>query len=311
MHSKHGRMMRIVVGFVLALTLGLAGTLAGAGKAYADTGNNQVTHVYMNLDDFGSTSQQDQYQGLLDSLRAATGHLYRGSTYVTQSSNTGLIRLSLHINSTGEQMDLWLNPSNLYVLGFSNSQGLTWQFNDMAGVLANRLGTANVPGINPVVQDLFFGGGYPELTPSAGRDRNSIQINYADVLGSVRQLSGVTNPTGGQSNGSPQTYTARSLLLMIQFTSEAARFWDVQGIFRSTMIGQNQGPGLSLTIQELENNWEFISQYGISVTQNPSTPGIVAHYVNPYLPFFSWAAVAARTALLLYTINYLPSHTEL
>ena len=299
------RRIRTLAAAILVLGLLAPGAITlAATSASASVPQNGITHVYMNLDDFGSSSQQDQYQSLLNSLRSAianTNTVYRGNTYLTQASSAGLVELTLTVVSTNNTVTLWIDPTNLYIMGFSNNDGVTWQFNDQTSLSA-RLSRTTYQMNGGYARTLPFGGSYGSLTASSGNNRDNMGINYPDILGSVNQLATVTDPTGGQANGSNQQWTARSLLLMVQFTSEAARFYDIDGVFRATMIGANQGPGLSAEQQTLENDWGQISNYGISVTNNPSTPPYVASN-NPYIAFNSWADIATKMAVLLYTYS--------
>ena len=89
-------------------------------------------------------------------------------------------------------------------------------------------------------------------------------ISWFDLNGSVDQLATYTG-------NNPQA-TARSLMFMIQYTSEAARFYDVEGIMRTAMRTDQRQQGLPDRQQSLENNWGQISQYAYDVTNNPSTP---------------------------------------
>ncbi|MGW2689847.1 ribosome-inactivating family protein [Streptomyces sp. NPDC001414] len=272
----------------------------------------------MNLSENGSNAQQSQYQGLIDSLRrasAGTTGPYRGSTYLSQYPDQGLIRLTLTRLSNSDEVSLWIDPVNLYVLGFTNRSNQTWQFNDNRFSLANRLSTSGFQP-NGAVQTLPFGGNYLSLTASAGVNRGNFLHNYGDVIGSVSQLATVTNPTGGQANGSNQQWTARSLLLLIQMTSESARLYDINGVFRTTMIGTNASPGITAYQSNLENGWGQASGYGQNVTNNPAVPGITT---TGGVTWNSWADIAARIAILLYRTGIVPdggsssnwSHDEL
>ncbi|MFF4247042.1 ribosome-inactivating family protein [Streptomyces sp. NPDC001822] len=291
---------------------------AGAATASAAVGQNQITHLYMNLGTPNS-GQQNQYQALIDSLRVAAsdggGSHFRGNTYLSQYNNQGLIRLSLRLTDEQQEISLWIDPQNLYVLGFTNNANQTWQFNDNRFSLADRLSASGYQS-NGAVQTLYFGGGYTSLTASAGRDRGTFQHNWADIVGSVRQLARVTNPTGGQNNGSQQTYTARSLFLMIQMTSEAARFYDITGVFRSAMVNADRPAGITAYQSNLENGWGQASAFGWSVTNNAQTPGIVT---TGQVAWNNWADVASRIAIMLFRITAIPdagnsgqwSHDEL
>ncbi|MFF4490035.1 ribosome-inactivating family protein [Streptomyces sp. NPDC001544] len=300
-----------LIAFALALT-------TGAGPASAAVGPNQITHVYMNLANQGSQSQQNQYQGLIDSLRQASSQFtgsYRGNTRITQYSDQGLIRLSLHVTASNTETSLWIDPSDLYVLGFSNQWNQTWQFNDNRINLGTRLAQSGFT-TNGNVQTLFFGGAYTSLPASAGVNRSNFQHDYSDIIGAVEQLAHVTNPTGGQANGSDQQWTARSLLLLIQATSEAARFYDINGVFRTTMLGAYGSRGLTAYQQNLENAWSAASAFGYNLTNYGSATPITT---TGGISWNQWSDVASRIAIMLYRITAVPdqgnsgdwSHDEL
>ncbi|MFB8754457.1 ribosome-inactivating family protein [Streptomyces nigra] len=305
--ARIGRRARLLVSFVVASLLAAGVTVTtGAGTASAIVGRNQITHLYMNLGISGNYGQRDQYQGLINSIRVAASNrgaeTFRGNTYIAQYADQGLIRVSLHLNADNQEMSLWLDPQNLYVLGFTNTYNQTWQFNDNRFNLADRLSASGFQS-NGAVRTLYFGGAYPSLTASAGVNRGNFSHNYNDVLGSVRQLARVTNPTGGQANGSEQQWTARSLFLMIQMTSEAARFYDINGVFRSTMYGTYTQPGIVSWQSNLENGWSQASAFGYSVTNDPTTPGIVT---TGQVQWHSWSDVSDRIAIMLYKIPSVP-----
>lgn len=295
-------LLALAVATLLAFALALT---AGTGSASAAVGQNQIRHVYMNLANQGSSSQRDQYQGLIDSLRAASSQFdgsYRGNTRITQYSDQGLIRLSLNVSAGNTEASLWIDPSDLYVLGFSNRWGQTWQFNDNRVDLGARIAASGYA-INGAVQTLFFGGAYTSLPASAGVTRGNFPHDYADVVGSVEQLANVTNPTGGQANGSDQQWTARSLLLLIQFTSEAARFYDINGVFRTTMTGAFGGRGLTAYQQNLENAWSAASAYGYNLTNYGSAAPVTT---TGGITWQQWSDVASRIAIMLYRITAVP-----
>jgi hypothetical protein len=103
---------------------------------------------------------------------------------------------------------------------------------------------------------LSFGGNYNSLTQAAGRGRETMPISYFDVWNAIFNLA-------YEDTHNNQQGIARSLMLMIQFTSESARFNDVCGVMSDVMHSSGSSyPGLPMLQQQLENNWASISQFG-------------------------------------------------
>jgi len=64
-----------------------------------------------------------------------------------------------------------------------------------------------------------------------------------------------------------------SLMTLIHFVSEAARFNDIEGTFRSSMMDY-QTRFIPASQQHLENNWATLSSFFFRYRQNPNTPPI-------------------------------------
>ncbi|MEU4348201.1 ribosome-inactivating family protein [Streptomyces sp. NPDC023838] len=250
------------------------GTLTTAGLAQANTEFRHVTHVWMDLGDGPSGEERIQYSTFLASLRAAVESPAGGET---QDANAGLVQASLSaLDGQGNRhtVDLWINPSNLYLVGFSNENHVTWQFNDVRSNdghdmdLNRRITQTTVPyrpQTSGPVRDLSFGSNYNSMSGAAGRDRSAMGIGFNDIRASIVQLATVQNPFGAG-----QRDTARSLMLMVQMLSEAARFNDIEGVFRSAMSTWDV-QRLSFTHQRLENSWDPISEYAhdLQAGRNP------------------------------------------
>jgi hypothetical protein len=280
LYKKHRKAMQRALLLFLALLLATLGTLtANDSKALASVPPGQVTHVFLNLNDSGSQSQSDQYQRLLVSLRQAASQgnaYYRSDVYRTQHASGGVIRLSLHINSNSREISLWINPQNLYVLGFTAADGATtYLFPDQ-----NQETITNIPNLS--FRNLPFRSDYLSLERAAGRNLDAIgRPNYGSVLNAIEQLAS-TNSLNVSSRETPQ-----ALQLLIQFSSEAARFDRVSSIFGSIMRGQSPFNAIDATTVGLERSWGQISNYGQAVTQNPRTPGITAGGVR----YNSWRGI--------------------
>ncbi|MFD5434449.1 ribosome-inactivating family protein [Kitasatospora sp. NPDC127067] len=239
------------------LSVALTGVLGGAGAAQARTEFHQMSHVWFDLSEQGpGENERIRYSTFLASLRAAVAGY---NTQETQLEDVGLVQVSLTaLDDRGQRRhtDIWINPSNLYVWGFSNENGVTYQFDDINNALASRIAetTSPRPPVNPNVQTMNIGSNYNGLSGAAGRDRGAAPISWIDLRYSIVQLAGESNPWGNRQA------TARSLSLMIQALSEAARFNDVEGTFRAAM---NDWSVRNLPIQQqyLENSWDALSRF--------------------------------------------------
>jgi hypothetical protein len=300
-----GRKTRLRL-LILLATISLAMTtavFANTSVANADTPGNGVGHVYLNLNVPGFTAQS-QYSSFITSLRNAAGHSFRDGVLVTQGSSNAIIRVDVTAPG-GQVLWLWVTPDNLYVRGFTSAANdFTYYFNDGYNLQQefNALGgnEAN-PLLPPAYYDTFalnFGGNYNSLTQAAGRGRESMPISFNDLVGSVTNLATTTSPYGGN-----QQAIARSLMFMIQFTSEAARFWDVYGLMAAIMNSYGSSySGLPILQQYLENSWDPISTFGANITANPNTnPVTVRVGTDQWQTFYSWGDVKGRMAIMLST----------
>ena len=91
-------------------------------------------------------------------------------------------------------------------------------------------------------------------------------IGWNDLNGSINQLA--------TYNGGNTQATARSLMMMVQFTSEATRLNQVRGDILATTLSTVNPPSLFLPTRDLslENNWGALSQYAVDVTNNSTIP---------------------------------------
>ncbi|MBS2535733.1 hypothetical protein KGQ20_23510 [Catenulispora sp. NF23] len=290
--------MRIAA-FLVTVSLAMMAVVTSTGVAKADTPANGVGHVYLNLSSPSPTAQSD-YGSFISSLRAAAGHPYRQGVYVTQPSSNALIRVDVTAPG-GEVLWLWLTPGDLYVRGFtSQTDNITYYFADYVNgtptfnmqTVFQSIGNNSLLPASRATSILDFGSNYNSMVQAAGRGRESMPISFNDLVGSVVNLANT-----GYPYGSNQQAIARSLMYMIQYTSESARFWDVYGVMAATMVSWSGFyNGLPILQQYLENSWDQISQYGFGVSQNPGTGPV---NVNGVGTFSSWNDVAARMAILL------------
>ncbi|MFE5720507.1 ribosome-inactivating family protein [Streptomyces erythrochromogenes] len=216
---------KVVATALAALLLTLLGPV---GAARADTGPFQARRVYVKLRAPPGIGLRDSYSYFLQSVRDAAGHAGPAEGMQTQHEGVGLIWVTLTARNDHDQerrIHLWMNPTKMYILGFTTHDGRTYEFNDTGRVGSNdttlrwRLRNTHgqeiqAAGISRDPIQLNFGGGYgaPEHTAERGRDR--MLVGYADVQASILQLATVANPTGAGRLDS-----ARSLMLMIHLVS--------------------------------------------------------------------------------------------
>jgi len=228
----------------------------------------------MNVGAQGSQTQQRQYAQLISSLRAAAGHPFRNGVMITNPATGRLIRLTLTDTESHQSVDLWISPDNLYVRGFTaSSNGQTYEFNDSSYHLTQALDNNGAgafvgrgrEGAGAGVIPLGYGSDYNDLVRNAGVGRERLNFSFDSFRNAIRTLSTATTPAG--------TANARALILLIQLTSEAARFHDVYGlgadIMRSSSIHHE---GLPMLQQRLENQWSALSNYALRVSNNATTP---------------------------------------
>lgn len=289
--QPHSRLAALIVSLIVAL--GWISGGAATAPAHADTPYGNISHIYMNFGPSATQSQQSQYTGLINSLRQASGHAYRNGVYQTQITGYSLIRLTLTDSYT--TLTLWLTPGDLYLRGYTTASGQTFQFNDSDFGLNNLLySLGSLPA--GTGHTLSFGSNYNSMVQAANRGREAMPISYSDFFNSAYNLAYADNPYGGN-----QQDVARSLLLMVQLTSEAARFNDVYGVGAAIMGSpSNHYSGLPLTQQYLENSWQRISSFGYAVSQNPSTAPVNITGVGT---LYSWNDVLRYMAVLLGNLN--------
>jgi hypothetical protein len=258
---------KAVTGLALSLALG-AGLLSPAGPAAATTGDGQISHVWLDLGDEPTDGLADAYSTFLNSLRGAVGYSAQG-VQVTQhaSQNEGVVRVSLAANDdSGNRrgVDLWVNPDNLYVVGYSPqaTPGVSYTFSDVHASSAM-----------PSHQNLPFGGNYNSLVGAANRNRSDTPVAFWSIRQAIIDLANQRS-----ANDRPQT-TARALLLLVQVTAEAARFSGVEEVFRGALSSWESETGIPEQLQHLENNWGTVSNFfwnslGMGDNPNPAALNI-------------------------------------
>ncbi|MFI5998505.1 ribosome-inactivating family protein [Streptomyces sp. NPDC051362] len=255
----------------------MAALLAGTGTAKADTGTNQISHVFMNVTAPATTNGPDasaNFGQFAASLRAASGHRYFGSAYITQNVNTyptALIRADLTLPD-GHSLWLWLTPNNLYLRGFTTVQergNVTYYFRDDSFKLSDTMefmrGVSHqrdlLPPAGSGYRQLPYSGDYPSILANmpTNVNRGNQVYSYGSLWNAIYQLAWAN----GVDKGSAAEYrkTAANLMFMIQLTSESARLWDVQGKMSEIFARPWAEVNMPIKQQELENNWSKMSTF--------------------------------------------------
>lgn len=268
-------------GFALFFLLNFIVMLPGS-LAWADTNPNSYTHCYVDLS--GEPGQQEtiNWTTFVASIRNAAGHPLTQGGYTTQSRGGdgdvagGLIVAT--INYANAQLTLFISPRDLYLRGVANTYGQLFWFNDnnlgsstynMWSAIVQNNATSYIPGVTIIddgagpgpgngVWNLGMNSNYNSMAAANnGNGRETLYLSYSNFTDAFFNLAYLSQ----NDTINDRAHLARSLLIMIQLTSEAARFNDVLGTARSIMAGNTQ-VGLPLFQQYLENDWSSMSQYG-------------------------------------------------
>jgi hypothetical protein len=202
---------------------------------------------------------------------------------------------------SNQPLQLWFTADNLYLRGFTNVQGQTFYFTEGQYSLAEAFYSYGGQGYGPAgyMTNLRYSSNYNSLTNAAGVGRQDLNLSYGAFYNAFYTLA-----YNGINTQSSSAGVAQSLLLMIQYFSEAARFWDVYGFVSSQVNYTANSTTLPLFQQYLENSWAQISQFGININQNPSTPPVTVNGIDPSnngssVTLYNWGDVQARMATLL------------
>ncbi|MBB6271782.1 hypothetical protein HDF26_002239 [Pedobacter cryoconitis] len=264
------------IGKAIACCL-LVTSLFMAFSARADVPSNRIAYIDFNMNAPGNhtgSSMQSRYAQLITEIRNATGHTFRQNVLATQgNSNPGIIRIRLISGAT--QALLWISPQDLYLRGFTNTHGQTFQFRDPEYDLVNQLRDLEYQA--GTITTLSFGSNYNALegTRAANRGREAIPLNYNSFWNTFFNLAFMNDPTGSRLQG-----CAQSLLTMIQVTSEAVRFNDVYNLIYDAM-GSGSYTGLPAFQQRLENEWGAMSIWAFTINNNPGAAPLELRGANP------------------------------
>lgn len=271
----------------LALTAALAGLAAPA--AHADT-NQPLTQVTWVIDDLlnGGADPHQQYWNMIADLHRHSGHDYFRDNVdeTTRSTQSQLIQVSVWRYGT-YQGALYFWANNLYLAGFyqPGNGGGHYAFNDPASTARFN----QVLGVQARV--LPWTGNYSTLP--GGSARQNQQINGPRLDSALQQLH-QANTLLQSANG--RDLLGQSLVMMIQATSEAARFGRVFDNIRGN-IRDHGGAQIGIENADLEQNWGNISNWIYRVLQNP---GIAPLQIGTGAFHRSFATLAQLMAYLSY-----------
>ncbi|MET8543732.1 ribosome-inactivating family protein [Kitasatospora sp. NPDC004799] len=255
------RLAGVLIAFALAV--GLMGMTPSA--AHADT-NDRLTIIDWDISDLngGGASPHQRYWDVISRLHTLSSHdWFRTDLDETVvADNDQLIQISLHRNGAYlGAMYYW--PHSLYLAGFYQVGGTHWVFNDGD---ASRARFNRVLGVQ--ARTLPWSSNYNNIP--GGGNRQDQQINgprLDNALQQVRQIEAL------QNSGSGRAVLADSLLMMIQATSEAARFGrifdNVRGNIRDHGLAQ-----IGVENVNLETNWAALSNWVYRVMDNAGTPPV-------------------------------------
>ncbi|MFJ7910995.1 ribosome-inactivating family protein [Kitasatospora sp. NPDC096204] len=257
------RVLHRLVGALIALALAVGLTGMTSPAARADT-NERLTNIDWDISDLngGGGSPHQRYWDVISRLHTLSSHdWFRTDLDETVvADNEQLIQISIH-RSGVYQGAMYFWPHNLYLAGFYQAGGTHWVFNDGAAS-TNRFN--RVLGVNASV--LPWSSNYNNI-PGGGSRQNQ-QINGPRLDNALQQVHHIS---GLMASGSGRSLLADSILMMVQATSEAARFGrifdNIRGNIRDHGLAQ-----IGVENVNLETNWATISNWVYRVMNNAGTP---------------------------------------
>jgi hypothetical protein len=292
-------------------TLLVGGLLLSAAPVFAIPGVSFKLNVNQNAN--------GAYATAISNLRSTASFVISGNTRMTTSNtsseqNAGLIALTLTDTDTfvngpsfrgNPSVTLFLTTDNLYVRGFESTVGTVYQFNEISthGTPGYNLGLAmSQQGLqNRDVQTLPFGSNYNTMVRVANQGRQSLQFSESSLRNAIFTLA-----FRDLNSASTDQATARAMMLVIQYFSEGARFYDVYGFAGSSLVQGASMTGLPLWLQYLENSWASISNYMTQAlgNENPApltVTGINRNNTGGSVTLFSFQQASSLVAVMLNT----------
>ncbi|MFD4660139.1 ribosome-inactivating family protein [Kitasatospora sp. NPDC058444] len=261
------RVRRRLVGVLVALALavGLMGMTPTA--AHADT-NNRLSNINWEIGDLGGGGAQEhqRYWDVIAQLHSLSSHdWFREDLDETiVADNDQLIQISLFQHGTYlGAMYFW--PHNLYLAGFYQVGGTHWVFADGPG---SRDRFNRVLGVQ--ASTLPWSSNYNGIPRGDNRWQQRITgPSLENSLRQVRQIAVLQDTAAGRA------VLADSLIMMIQATSEAARFGRIFDNIRNN-IRNHTDVQIGEDNVNLETNWSSVSNWVYRVMNNPGTQPVSA-----------------------------------
>ncbi|MGW3232392.1 ribosome-inactivating family protein [Kitasatospora sp. NPDC001095] len=250
----------------LALAVGLTGMTSPA--AHADT-NNRLTNIDWDISDLGGggDSAHARYYEVIRRLHELSSHdWFRTDLDETVvADNDQLIQISINRNGM-YQGAIYIWPHNLYVAGFYQVGGTHWVFREDNPAAPERARFNRTLGVN--ANTLPFTGNYNNL-PGGGSRQNQ-RITGPALQNALQQ---VRNIHLLQSTGSNWATLGDSIIMMIQATSEAARFGRIFDNIRGN-IRNHSDAQIGVENVNLETNWAALSNWVYRVMNNAGVPPV-------------------------------------
>ncbi|MFI9202793.1 ribosome-inactivating family protein [Streptomyces sp. NPDC053048] len=241
----------------LAMTIGLIST-AAAPTAHADP-NDAHTQWTWQISDLqhGGEAAERSYWDLIARLHDLSGHRIPGQDRLAETTNQPARLIEIRLQA-GEQYwgSLYFWADNLYLAGFyqpsvDGSDDHHYAFPDTWPDEFSRV-LGGVP-----VDRLPFGGNYNALPGGSTSARQQQVINafsFYSALGTLRDAPRYLHTGPGRET------IGRSLVTIIQATSEAARFARIFDNIRGNMLHYTANP-IGADNVVLEQNWDHISNW--------------------------------------------------
>ncbi|MGI5526003.1 ribosome-inactivating family protein [Streptomyces syringium] len=263
---------RRLVGLALALamTVGLIST-AAAPAAHADPHDTHTQWTWQIEDlQHGGEAAERSYYRLIERLHDISGHRIPGQDRLAETTNQPARIIEIRLQN-GEQYwgSLYFWADNLYLAGFyqpsvDGSDDHHYVFPDVWPDEFSRV----LGGVQ--VDRLPFGGNYNQLPGGSTQARQQQSITAFSFYAALATLQHAprylhTGP-GRESMG-------RSLVTIIQATSEAARFARLFDNIRGNMRDYTANP-IGAENVVLEQNWDHISDWVYRAMQ-PGNHGVL------------------------------------
>ncbi|MFI9362704.1 ribosome-inactivating family protein [Kitasatospora sp. NPDC053057] len=245
----------------------LAAGLTAATPAFAHTPTPavRVAPAYPNPSLAVANSTGANYQAFVKALRlrATDGTVFYQTMFKTRPTATGDLFPVRLTTSTGKSVDLVVRASNLYVVGWylPAPTDKFYSLNDSPAPVYNPTGKTTEVRTG-------FDGSYTTLERQAQTSREAVPLGRSSTDQAAIDLATPTIPLDVKK-------ISKALLILVQETSEAARFTKIDSLVAADWT--TGAPGERQLMVALENDWGSFSNWAIQKLQNPQTP---AHHVG-------------------------------